>query len=334
MLRQFAAFIADSQLPAAQGDAALDALMPVLRARADMIANGRALDQWHYNRASRPFCDTMLLLLAIDSPHAIRILTDEQLAELNISFDDALAVAITHLNEYGEHNFGQLGDGTFVSNCGDTYDASRLLVPGLIEELPVKGNPVALVEARSALLVTGSDDVEGLEMIARYAIEDFPNNERAISMTPIELVDGVWRVFAVRDDHPQALRNLVQYQRTWGYDVTREHLQKELGDDVFVASAMMVEQNDTGRLATIASWAAGVVTACPVVDAVRIQAEGDFPEITRSFADVMTVCGPFPIIEAMPYPPRYLMPGTMEAARRRELTDGFADYDLFPETGQ
>lgn len=330
LLRKFAGFVADSQNPAAKGDLALDTLMPVLRSRADMVATGRSLGIWPYNRAARPFCDTMLLMLALDSEHAIRILTDEQLAEFDISFDDALGIAIAHLNDCGEHKFGQLGDGTFVSTCGDSYDASRLLVPGLIEELPVKGNPVALVESRSALLVTGSDDPKGLEMIARYAIDDFPNNDRAVSLTPIELVDGAWRVFKINEHHPLALRNLIQHQRGWSYQVTREYLQEELGDDVFVASAKFAQDED-GRAATLAAWAADTVTACPIVDAIMIQANGDLPEIMRSFADVMAVCGPFPIVETMPYPPRYLLPAVIDPDLRRELTEKFPDYELFPQ---
>jgi hypothetical protein len=328
LIERFVTFIIESRKPAASGEAALDALMPVLRDRAGLIATYRTLAAWPHNRSARPFCETMLLMLAIDNENSIALLTDEGLAELGISFDDALGLATAHLNERGEHRFGQIGDGTFVSTCDDYYDASRILIPELISELAVNGNHVAIVEARSAILITGSEDWEGLDQIAGFAWQDFPENERAISLTPIELRDGKWELLTIRDDHPQSLRNLIQYQRLWSYDATKDVLQEELGDDLFVASAMLVEQDSCA--ATVASWGTDVRTACPVVDAVVIEADGDFPQITRRFEDVMAICGPFPLVEAMPYPPRYALPGRVDAECRRELTEAFPDYQLFP----
>jgi hypothetical protein len=328
LIERFVTFILESCKPAVSGEAALDTLVPVLRSRADLIATYRTLAAWPHNRSARPFCDTMLLMLATDSEHSIALVTDERLAELDISFDDALGLATAHLNERGEHRFGQIGDHTFVSTCGDHYDASRILIPELISELPVKGNHVAIVEARSAILITGSEDREGLDQIASFAWQDFPENERAISLTPIELRGGKWELLAIRDDHPQSLRNLIQYQRLWSYNATKDVLQDELGDDLFVASAMLIEQD--GSAATAASWATDVRTACPIVDAIIIQADGDFPEITRRFEDVLAICGPFPLVETMPYPLRYALPGRIDAECRRELTNAFPDYEFFP----
>jgi hypothetical protein len=328
LIDRFVDFILESRAPTVSGEPALDALMPVLRSRADMIATYHTLDAWPYKRSSRPFCDTMLLMLAFDNEHSIALVNDEQLDELGIAFDDALGLATAHLDERGNHRFGRLAEATFVSTCEDHYDASRLLLPELIASLPVKGNPVAIVEARSAILITGSEDTEGLDQIARFAWEDFPENDRPISLMPVELRDGTWQAFEIRDDHPQSLRNLIQYQRLWQYDATKDVLQKEVGDDLFIASAILVENE--GRAATIASWATDVRTACPIVDAIIIQADDDFPEIRRKFEDVVAICGPFPLVEDMPYPPRYALPGQIDPDHRRDLTEQFPEHELFP----
>lgn len=326
-VHRFAAFITDSTKPLPTGEEALDALLPVLRPRADMIAIASQMTGWPYSHAARPFCDNMLLMLAIDTERAIALVTDEILEGLAVSFDEALALATAHLDERGNHDFGQIGDGTFVSLCGDHYDAGRILIPGLIENLPVKGLPVAIVEARSAVLITGSEDMDGLAQIATCAWEDYPENERAVSLTPIVLKDGEWRPFAIEPHHPQALKNLTSYQRFWSYSATKDVLQEMLDDDLYVATAMLVEQD--GKSATAASWAYDVPTACPIVDAVVLQEGDGFPEITRRLEDVQTVCGPFPSVEQMPFPPRLALPGKIGPGKRKLLTELYPHHDLF-----
>lgn len=329
-VHRLAAFIIDSRKPLPEGEEALDALLPVLRSRADLIATTSEMPAWPYERSSRPFCDTMLLMLAIDTERAIALVTDETLDGLGMSFEDALAIATGHLDERGNHNFGQLGEGTFVSTCEDHYDASRILLPGLIETLPVKGKPVAIVEARSAVLVTGSEDMEGLAQIAGFAWEDFPENERAVSLTPIMLEDGEWRPFPIAPHHPQSLKNLAAYQAQWSYGATQAVLQTALSDDLFVANPILFKNDSDDRIATFASWAAGVPTACPIVDAVVIQEQGEFPAITRRLEDVIAVCGPFPAVTEMPYPPRLTLPGQPDDAQRRILTDDYPAHEAFP----
>lgn len=333
LIDRFVAFVVESRQPRPTGDNALDALLPVLRSRADLVAMHTELGDFPYAKASRPFCDTMLLMLAIDSPNAIALLNDEQLEDLGISFEDALGIATGHLDELGNHSFGQLADGTFVTNCEDTYDASRILIPELITQLPLKGRPVAIVEARSAVLVTGHEDMKGLEMIAKFAWEDYPQNERAISLTPIELADGKWQVLQIEDSHPQPLRNLLHYQRSWSYGATQQPLQALLDADLrvlYVASAMLVENGDMAT--TVASWGTDVLTACPMVDAVVIGADGEFPELTRRLEDVVKVCGPFERVAEMPYPPRLEFPGKPTPEQRRILTNDYPHHELFPPT--
>ncbi len=324
------AFILDSRNPRPKGEAALDMLLPILRARADILAvSAERQGQFPYTNTSRAFCDTMLLMLAIDSDVSIAIVTDDSLAELGLSFDETLGIAIGHLNERGGHSFGQLAEGTFVSTCGDYYDASRILLPDLFLQLPLKGNPVAIVQSRSSVLVTGSEDVDGLALIAGFALDDLATNERAVSLTPIELVDGHWRSFDIRPDHPQRLRNLVPNQLVWAYTATQQVVQQMLGDDVFVASALLVERD--GKASTAATWATGVTTACPLVEAIVIGTDGAFPEIVRSLDDVLRVCGPFPEVEAFPHPPRWILPETISAEQRSELTNNCRNHKFFEE---
>jgi len=326
-LERIAAFIIESGNPNPRGELALDGLMPVLRARADILAATDLTSGFSYEVSSRPFCDNMLVMLAIDTETAIRLVTDETLQELNISFDEALGVAIGHLDERGNHVFGKLADGTYVSNCGDYYDCSRVLIPALFENLEVRGNPVVIIQARSAILVTGSEDMDGLGMIADFAIQDFPENERAVSMTPIELRAGHWRPLEIKPTHPQSLRNLRAQQTAWSYDATQKALQNTLGEDIYVASAILLEHE--GRFGTIATWADGVTTACPLVDTILIQNPADADGLWRSMEAVVDVCGPFKTVEQLGYPIRWILPPRPDAHAIERLRKEYPDHRPF-----
>jgi hypothetical protein len=332
-IAQFVRFIMESRKPQPSGEAALDMLLPLLRSRADVLAVcAQQEGEFAYARASRQFCENMLIMLALDSEHAIRLVTDSDLDELGVTFDDALGIAIGHLDEKGSHSFGQLAEGTFVTTCGDYYDASRVLIPEFFQQLPVNGNAVAIVQARSAVLVTGSKDIDGLAMIAGFALEDLADNERAVALNPIELVDGQWRPFAIAAHHPQALKNLMPTQLAWAYNATKDTVQELLGDEIFVPTVLLVQQD--GKAATAAVWAAGVPTACPLVDGIMIEEDGDFPKLCRSLEDVLKVCGPFDEVTAFPHPRRWMLPGRMTAAQRTELTEHYPEHDFFAEQAQ
>jgi uncharacterized protein YtpQ (UPF0354 family) len=325
-LNRIISFILESRKQAPKGDAALDRLLPVIRPRADMLGFAIENGQFGYDRSSRPFCDTMLLMLAMDSDVSIALLTDEKLDELGVSFDDALGIAVAQLDEMGSHTIGQLEDGVFITVCQDHYDASRVLMPEMFEQLPVRGNPVAIIQSRSCVLITGSNDINGLDKIATIALEEFSQTERAVSLTPIILQNGEWQPFKLEPHHPQSLRNLATHQLSWCCNATAQALRTKLRDDVFVANPMLIEKD--GVAGTIVAWGAGVPTACPMVDAVAIQEDEGFEQIIRSMKDVIQVCGALPEVEAMPYPPRHMLPDRLSTVQRIELTNNFPEFDL------
>lgn len=89
-----------------------------------------------------------------------------------ITFYEAYETAYTNLIET-EAAFTTIEDHTYMSSTGDNYDASRMLIPELIAELKVLGEPVVMVPNRDRLFVTGSEDPEGLAtmvLLAEHAL--------------------------------------------------------------------------------------------------------------------------------------------------------------------
>ena len=80
--------------------------------------------------------------------------------EKQVSFEDALV----NLFKSG-WLFEQVGH-IFRSRTCDSYDAARMVFTDAFRALPLKGDPVILVPDRDCLVVTGSDDLDGLTQMA------------------------------------------------------------------------------------------------------------------------------------------------------------------------
>lgn len=328
IIEHFVDFIIEADTGQPIGDDALARLLPILRSRVDSLAAFSQLDgAAHCSRTIRPFCENMLLMLAIDLDHGIAHLTDSQMDELGVSFEDCLGAATTNLLDVGNHKFSEIEPGVFVSNCDDMYDASRILLHNIIGQLPVKGNPVAIPLSRSCVLLTGSEDKHGLARITEIALETLPDEDRAISAAPIELVEGQWRPFSVTTDHFPQINRLLNYQRLWNYSSDKDSLQERIGEDIYVASFCTIE--NANQSDSFATWAYGVPTIIPKVNAIIVETDDQHSRITRKFEDVNLVCGPLDLFDETEFPVRYRLPDIISADQLTRLQNQFPEYEFF-----
>lgn len=122
--------------------------------------------------------DHLVILYAEDTPRNMRFLSEPDLEELGIPRDRRRAIAV--------ENFGALlpdveargGEGTYMLIADGFYEASLLLFDDIWTgdiwvngTMPVAGELVVAVPARDILLVTGSDDAEGLNTLRQVAEE-------------------------------------------------------------------------------------------------------------------------------------------------------------------
>jgi hypothetical protein len=130
--------------------------------------NGKGELSWPY----LPLAEHLGVGLVYDLPEAMLMLQQSHLDDWGVSFYEAYEAAYLNLSE-SEAAFATLEERTYMSTTGDNYDASRLLVPELIEALKVDGHPVVMIPNRDRLFVTGSEDTEGLAtmvLLAEHAL--------------------------------------------------------------------------------------------------------------------------------------------------------------------
>lgn len=111
----------------------------------------------------------LALEVVFDHGRAMLPASLEDLADIGLSFEDALDVANQNLLKRGVDRFNSPRPGFYISAWSDRFDASRMHLPTVVPTLRVIGRPVVMTPNRDTLLVTGSNDTVGLRMMAEMA---------------------------------------------------------------------------------------------------------------------------------------------------------------------
>ncbi|MFL5351727.1 hypothetical protein [Archangium sp.] len=267
----FARFSHVKDLPALPGTfaEARPNLMPVVRSRTffeqlRMVVKGGAGKpvpiSW------KPLGTFLGVGLAFDGPDTLRYLGPDELARWGVSFEQGMNAALENLRRRSPEPLEQLAPGTCQSPWEDSYAASRLLLDEVVRRCQVHGTPVVLAPHRDLLLITGSDDEDGLHRVASKALKAVMA-PRALDGRALRLTPQGWVPFM-----PERLSNawgdfrqLELFTRARDYAEQTQQLQKlheERGEDVFVA-AYTPYQDERGRTLSYAVWLKGVESVLP-----------------------------------------------------------------------
>ena len=187
----------------------------------------------------RNIAGDLVLVLALDTPNGIHLLERSKLESWGIDYEDADKIAIENLRAVTTPSFEQIEAGIWLSQWEDAYDAARLLLPEVFANLPLKGMPVVLMPDRDRLLVTGSEDTQGLKGMVSAANNIREEALRPISGTALILLDGKWQEFIPEGDLGIEFANLSKLYRAQDYAEQKQLLERKFqaeNRDVFVAT--------------------------------------------------------------------------------------------------
>lgn len=219
---------------------------------------------------SRPLCEDLTYEICVDLPDCIQTVGQKQLKDWNLPFEEALAIARENLWKMSNQNFHQVG-GLHISPWQDTHDASRLFLHDLLWQLPVKGAHVAAIPSRDLLLVTGSDDTDGLKAMMKF-IDEAMQRPRPMTSRLFLLEGSTWNAFLPASGHPlyEPIRRQHLMALARDYD-EQTQLLNQLNEkdhlDCFVARYTLSENQATGQ------WHSWCVWVKEVTDAMMPQAE-------------------------------------------------------------
>jgi hypothetical protein len=217
--------------------------------------------------------DHLSVELVYDLPDSMGTVGMETLEGWGVGFDLALDVAYRNLCEGSAPKFRSPSPGVHLSAWKDNHDASRILLTELVRGLEIKGDPVAMVPHRDVLIVTGSEDVKGLGVMADLT-EKALAEPRFMTAIPARLRWDEWVPLSLPPDHPLHHRfELLRVSTVLrDYDEQKsllDQLHEKTGEDVFVASYSAVQDKDSGKVESYSVWSKEVVSLLPRSDTVH-----------------------------------------------------------------
>ena len=116
--------------------------------------------------------------LVYDFPESMSLIQQCHLDAWDVSFDEAMHAACDNLLQITDKFLTSEDAGVYVSVRHDSYDAARFILTDLLGEFDVEDDLVAMVPNRNTLIVTGTDDAEGLVTMVLHG-DIYPYRYRA-----------------------------------------------------------------------------------------------------------------------------------------------------------
>ncbi|MGH9826048.1 MAG: DUF1444 family protein, partial [Blastocatellia bacterium] len=273
VLRQYA--IVDIPSIPSSWEEASQSLLPVVR-EGSFFTQGtlraQAAGKEAKKMAFRPVASHLAVGLAHDGPKTISYVMHDSLEAWAVSLDDALDHAGERLWKMSNGRFERSSAGFYISPWRDNYDASRLFLPQLLWNLNVKGDHIAAIPTRDYLVITGSEDTEGLSAMAQMC-EQASEMAHAVSGVPVILNGKEWATYWPEPEHPlsSTFRRLRVLDHGRSYAEQKQLLDKwheRTGEDIFVASYTIMENKKTKELSSYAVWSEGILTLLPEAESI------------------------------------------------------------------
>ena len=299
-------FIGAIELPESFDDLHPD-LLPVVRT--PTISTWPTLKQQRAPYCPIKFWASTWTGLVYDLPQAMRPITQENLDGWGVTFYEAMEAAHHNLTQLQHAFIGpKEGEGVYLCAANDGYASSRLLLLDVIRQLRVAGDPVAMVANPETLIVTGSEDLDGLKGMLRLAMNSL-QQPRPISGMAVRLDGDEWVPWLPDPSHPlfNEFRGLQLQSLGRDYAQQKEVLDGTTDKDTFVASFSIVQHPETKRFMTYCIWPKGGLTFLPRTDRIAFMQEGKDPVMADWNRVVEVMCDSVTPMDI--YPQRFRVSG-------------------------
>ncbi len=174
-----------------------DVIVPIVRTSNyfDALANKPNFNINNY--ITEDVAPGLQVIYAFDLPETIKSLQRDDLEELELNPTDLPTLARSNLmrlygksmNVGGENGFYYIADGT-------SYESSMIALDIWTKEnFPVKGEIVVFVPGRDYLLITGSEDADGLRHGRKISADIVASGAYSMIEHPLVRRDGKWQLF-------------------------------------------------------------------------------------------------------------------------------------------
>jgi len=258
-----------------------------------------------------PISEWFARTLVVDFPNHMRIVDRDAGLGWDQTTGELSALGLERLKDRAGPRFADEG-GVFRGLWNDEYDSSRILVPGIFDALPLKGDPVVALPNRLTLLAAGSDDPAAIKRMLAMAERIVRTKLKPQNPAPLIIRGGQIGDFDVPPGSPifndvQRARKLAALFAYEAQQKALERLYRKDGKDLSVASHGLGQLED-GSYSSWAVWTRDVPTLLPAADTVvfvdlellkhnRVVARVPWERVLASLSDSM--------LDTKMFPPRW-----------------------------
>lgn len=290
-------------------------------------------DGQSFSMPTIPLGSHLVATIVYDTDHAMRSVSEEELSQWGVSFDEAMQQATENLDQ-DTTTFAMLGEQLAASMTGDAYDSSRLVLQSRLRKLGLQGDLIALVPTRDSFLVATADNSQSVEMLYKLANMEGEDEavERPLSPLPLILRDDQWQDWEPPKNH--AMRSVFEhYERDFLgslYNQQKELLEALWEDDPdasFLPTYTGAQRASDNEVFTYSVWSRGVKSLLPKTDVVMLFDAEQGTTTPTSWQQLHAVLGDAVALDDSIYRPRYFVEDFPSEQQLTELADIDLDLD-------
>ena len=260
-----------TELPAEFEDAACD-LLPEVKSRAFYHLSALETQLEH---GAAPLMSYKLIgehlgaAIVYDMPHQMLQISQEHLDRWGVTRDEAMQIAKNNLASL-THRFSKPGNQVrvYVTDCDDDYGASRLLLAGSLQQLPINGSLIAIAATRQRLFFTGSNDIEGLRIMLSESQRVIQTEPHVVSGIALRMEANMWKPWLPEPDHPlfDGFKTMQAHSFARAYEQQQRLLNRIEDRNIFVAKCSCIRRLSPERANTFCTWTSGITSWLPRTD--------------------------------------------------------------------
>lgn len=245
------------------------------------------------NFPTQAFVEDFEVSLTFDAVYRLLPVSQVCLEDWGISFAEAMATAYDNLYQRSHKPLRQDSAGLWTADWQDYADASRILLPSVLEGYAVKGKPVVMIPHRNQLFLTGDQDPAAIQTLLQKA-QRWRDLPQALSFSLWREEAKGWRPF-FPDLFRIQLQEWAYHDRLKAYHAQHQALfawHEQNGRHSFIADFKITrEKHAPYEFKSVSFWMLDDVRWLPQVDIVMI-GEPQYGEVLLvTWSDLVRICG-------------------------------------------
>lgn len=281
--------------------------------------------------------DEVSIILSYEMPNVRSLITNGKLKSWETSFIDGMNHAVESMRSKTAPKCnamvyqGESRPYAYVSSWEDGSDASRVLLEDVMLSFPVLGELIVCMPHAGELVVTGTDETHGLELLLERCTVAYQSESRYLPPIPFVWKEGILSHYDIPENHCvyrafEALRHL------WLQDIygqQKKMLSTEwvsLTDGLHVAQYELLEKEAHGgnvmvSNCTVSDMNAVLVPQTDLITFCELDTEGLHTRAVGTWDEVTAILGS-DLIETDLYPKLYRVSRFPTASELRAIRAG------------